>query len=476
MRSFAPWHRCLHAQRDPVLKQISRRTPTTTARCTSLRSPAAHPRAHGPRRDGAGLLDAGLALAAEARLRLKRCSSPTDPATTISRTGHPMGGRWCTPPIATTRWSSGCSISPTAPPGRSWPTARSISIPAGLPTAPRSRTSPRSTRAAGMFSLARLRLSAALRLCAPERSPPTLRQPSAPLLLQPLRSLSLPCLVSRRQRADRGLQPRSRLGLGDSLEMEARPGRLAGDPPGRDQLRRPGPIGPRWPREVVYSSYLGGQRNQLWLTPSDGGDPFQLSYCACDDTVPRWSPRWPPPRLREQQDGNTSLRVVTVPGGITRNDRPDARRYLHPSERFVLPRPTPVVRRFRCASRSPVPMAGLGAGYRVASCRRCLRSKRQELRDHLLPMRGAATLRLPAGTYTVEAFRGLEYASVTRTVTIRAGGSAASGPRSAAAGSAGPRLVERRPARAHELRRRVSRRSARLRVQAEARTSTWWRT
>ena len=50
---------------------------------------------------------------------------------------------------------------------------------------------------------------------------------------------------------------------------------------------------PDWARDgrrVVYSSYLGRQRNQLWLTTAEGGDPFELTYCECDHTRPRWSP------------------------------------------------------------------------------------------------------------------------------------------------------------------------------------------
>ncbi len=50
---------------------------------------------------------------------------------------------------------------------------------------------------------------------------------------------------------------------------------------------------PDWSRDgkrVVYSSYLGGQWNQLWVMTADGGDPFQLTYGEGDATAPRWSP------------------------------------------------------------------------------------------------------------------------------------------------------------------------------------------
>jgi len=40
---------------------------------------------------------------------------------------------------------------------------------------------------------------------------------------------------------------------------------------------------------IVYSSYLGRQWNQLWIMPSEGGDPFPLTYGDFDATAPRWS-------------------------------------------------------------------------------------------------------------------------------------------------------------------------------------------
>ena len=66
---------------------------------------------------------------------------------------------------------------------------------------------------------------------------------------------------------------------------------------------------PDWARDghrVVYSSYLGRQRNQLWLTTAEGGDPFELTYCECDHTRPRWSPDGPPHRVRHATRAATS--------------------------------------------------------------------------------------------------------------------------------------------------------------------------
>ena len=81
---------------------------------------------------------------------------------------------------------------------------------------------------------------------------------------------------------------------------------------------------PDWARDgrgVVYSSYLGRQRNQLWLTTADGGDPFELTYCECDHTRPRWSPDGRRIAFVSNEDGNVSLRVVDDPGRRGRDRR-----------------------------------------------------------------------------------------------------------------------------------------------------------
>jgi TolB protein len=80
---------------------------------------------------------------------------------------------------------------------------------------------------------------------------------------------------------------------------------------------------PDWARDgrrVVYSSYLGRQRNQLWLTMADGGEPFELTYCDCDHTRPRWSPDGRRIAFVSNEGGNVSL-YPRDSGGIGRNRR-----------------------------------------------------------------------------------------------------------------------------------------------------------
>lgn len=84
-------------------------------------------------------------------------------------------------------------------------------------------------------------------------------------------------------------------------------------------------------RRVVYSSYLGRQWHQLWITTVDGkGEPFPLTYGDYDATYARWSPEGERIAFTVNESGNTSLRIITVPGGKATDLDIAERQYLAP--------------------------------------------------------------------------------------------------------------------------------------------------
>ena len=171
----------------------------------------------------------------------------------------------------------------------------------------------------------------------------------------------------------------------------------------------------------MYSSYLGRQRNQLWLTTAGDGHPFQLTYCECDHTRPRWSPDGRRVAFVSNEGGNVSLRVVTVPGGAVETVVPATRRYMHPQGTL----------RLSVSDAAPARLSVTGADGRGWAPDDAWRHADDEFDRKVRPFEmtyfhanGSATLTLPAGRYTVVATRGLEYAAVRRAVDVGAGATA----------------------------------------------------
>ncbi len=214
-------------------------------------------------------------------------------------------------------------------------------------------------------------------------------------------------------------------GSGGLWRMEARAGAPMREIRSEETTWKARPDWSRDGKRVVYSSYLGRQRNQLWLTTALGGDPFELTYCECDHTAPRWSPDGGRIAFVSNEDGNTSLRVVTVPGGAVETVAVKTRRYLHPvgTLRLVatdaLGRPVPA----RLSVTGPD-----GRGFAPDAAWRHAddgfdRAERKFERTYFHAA-GPAALSLPVGEYTVEATRGLEYGRVVRKVSVSAAGAA----------------------------------------------------
>ncbi len=219
-------------------------------------------------------------------------------------------------------------------------------------------------------------------------------------------------------------------GSGDLWRMEARPGapmRMVRKEETNWKAR------PDWSRDgkrVVYSSYLGRQRNQLWLTTAEGGDPFELTYCECDHTRPRWSPDARRIAFVSNEGGNVSLRVLTIPGGAVETIAPASRRPLRPAGTLR------ITVADASGARLPARLSVTGEDGRGWAPDDAWQHADDGFDRKLRPFEmtyfhadGTATLTLPAGRYEVLATRGLEYVAVTLPVTVTDGMEATAGVR-----------------------------------------------
>jgi len=180
---------------------------------------------------------------------------------------------------------------------------------------------------------------------------------------------------------------------------------------------------PDWSRDgkrVVYSSYLGRQWNQLWLMTADGANPLQLTYGDWDATAPRWSPDGRRIAFVSNQGGNTSLRIVDLPGGQQTTPRIERRIYRTPTGRL------------RIVVSSPARVSVTGADGRSFAPDDAWRHAddgfdRRERRFEYgyFHTAGNSVLTLPAGRYEVEVSRGPVHRVERRTIEVGAGRTAA---------------------------------------------------
>jgi dipeptidyl aminopeptidase/acylaminoacyl peptidase len=177
---------------------------------------------------------------------------------------------------------------------------------------------------------------------------------------------------------------------------------------------------PDWARDgrrVVYSSYLGRQRNQLWLMTAEGGDVFPLTYGEDDATNPRWSPDGTRIAYIRNATGNTSLWTITVPGGHREPVVIRERRRLAATGTLTI--------RTNLPCRISV-TAHDGRGFAPDDALRAAddnfdRAERKFEYSYFFSQ-GEATLSVPAGSLTLEVVRGLEYRLVRKTVDVAPGG------------------------------------------------------
>ena len=211
-------------------------------------------------------------------------------------------------------------------------------------------------------------------------------------------------------------------GSGGFWRIDARPGGREREIRHEETTWKARPDWSRDGRRVVYSSYLGRQWNQLWLTTAEGGDPLQLTYGEFDATAPRWSPAGDRIAYVSNEGGNTSLRVVEVPGGAAREISTERRRYLAPTGTLRLAVAgadgAPLPARISVTGEDGRTHAPADAWQHADDA---FDRADRRFEYGYFHTAGRAVLTLPVGAYTVEVSRGPEYRVAVRTVEVVAG-------------------------------------------------------
>ncbi len=175
-------------------------------------------------------------------------------------------------------------------------------------------------------------------------------------------------------------------------------------------------------KRIVYASYLGQQWHQLWVLPSQGGDPFPLSYGDFDNVAPRWSPDGTRIAFISNRGGNTSLWTQAIPGGAQTQLIPKEKRYLKPVGRLsiaVLDQAGhPTAARVFVVGEDKRAYAPDDAWMNADD--NFTRSERP-FEAHYFHTSGNAELTLPVGQAEVEVMKGFEHRFERQTVAITAG-------------------------------------------------------
>ncbi|PYX96683.1 MAG: hypothetical protein DMG71_05110 [Acidobacteria bacterium] len=174
-------------------------------------------------------------------------------------------------------------------------------------------------------------------------------------------------------------------------------------------------------KRIVYASYLGQAWHQLWLMPSNGGDPFPISYGDYDNISPRWSPDGKQIAFISNRGGNTSLWVQSIPGGAQVEVKQKLRRWL----RLMGDLAITVVDANRQAIAARISVTDEnGRAYAPEDAWMhaddSFDRRERPSEAHYFHSAGEAALVVPAGGVEVEVTKGLDYRPVKRKIPVAA--------------------------------------------------------
>lgn len=175
---------------------------------------------------------------------------------------------------------------------------------------------------------------------------------------------------------------------------------------------------------MVYSSYLGRNWLQLWLMPAGGGAAFPLTYGEWDETNARWAPDGRQIAFISNRNGDTELRLLTIPGGSSRPLQALERQRLRPFGTVHL-----LVRDARGAATPARAVVTDAAGRLYAPARAWMHRAEFDRNEHPFEAHyfhasGNDLIEVPAGTVNIEVLKGFTRAPERRSVQVSSAGTA----------------------------------------------------
>jgi hypothetical protein len=175
-------------------------------------------------------------------------------------------------------------------------------------------------------------------------------------------------------------------------------------------------------KRVIYSSYLGRQWHQLWVSGLDNAaEPFPLTYGNYDVTQARWSPDGKKIAYIANESGNTEIRVQEIVGGKVSVVNALERQYLRPTSQLKLTvtdeNGNPVAARIAIVGADGRSYAPADSWMHADDS---FDRNAADFEMQYFHSSGVAQLTLPAGPARLTVWRGLEYNVERRLLNIAA--------------------------------------------------------